>query len=48
MTAKERVTMIRLINKAEKHPEFAKKLVIEAAGISLQIQDIDTRGLTAV
>ncbi len=44
MTAKERIMTIRLVEKAEKHPEFAKKLVIEAASKKAYAQRILTRG----
>ncbi len=49
MTTKERIIILRLIEKAEKQPEFAKKLVIEAAsGKNLRIKDFDPRGLTVM
>ncbi len=47
MTVKERITTIRLIQKAEKQPEFAKKLVTEAACANLRIKETDPKGLTA-
>lgn len=33
MSAKERILMIRLMEKLEKHPAYAKVLGIEATGI---------------
>ncbi len=39
--------MIRLMEKAEKHPKFAKKLVTEATGTNLRIKETDPKGLTA-
>ncbi len=48
LTAKERILMIRLLEKAEKHPEFAKKLVTEAADTNLRIKETDPKGLTTV
>ncbi len=48
MTARERIIMIRLMEKAEKHPEFAEKLVIEAASANLRIKETDPKGLTSV
>ncbi len=48
MTAKERIIMIRLMEKAGKKPEFAKKLVIEATGTNLRIKETDPNGLTTV
>ncbi len=32
MNVRERILILRLLEKAEKHPEFAKKLVVEATG----------------
>ncbi len=46
MTAKERIIMIRFLEKAGKHPEFAKKLVTEAAGTNLRIKEHAPKGLT--
>ena len=47
MTAKERILMIRLMEKLEKHPAYAKALGIEAAGAQ-EYQNIesDPMGLT--
>ncbi len=46
MTARERIIMIRLMEKAEKQPEFAKKLVTEATSTNLRIKETDPKGLT--
>lgn len=47
MTAKERVLMIRLMGKIEKHPAYAKTLAVEATGaVSNQKKEFDRQGLT--
>ncbi len=40
--------MIRLIEKAQRQPEFAKKLVSEATATSLRKKKLDPKGLTPV
>lgn len=47
MTVRERILMIRLMEKLEKHPAYAKALGIEAAGAK-EHQNIkpDPKGLT--
>ena len=47
LTARERVLMIRLMEKLEKHPTYAKTLGIEAAGaVNNQNMESDPKGLT--
>ena len=49
MTARERILMIRLMEKLENHPTYAKALVVEAAGaVKNQNKQSDPRGLTGV
>ncbi len=43
MSVKERILMIRLLEKAEKYPEFTKKLVTEATGNGKQMNNDITR-----
>ena len=47
MTVRERILVIRLMEKLEKHPTYAKALGIEAAGAK-EYQNIesDPKGLT--
>ena len=47
MTARERILMIRLMEKLEKHPAYAMLLGIEAAGAAYH-QNMETysKGLT--
>ena len=49
MTARERILMIRLMEKLEQHPTYAMLLGIEATGV-VRNQDIepDPKGLTSV
>ena len=48
LTARERVLMIRLMEKLEKHPTYAKTLGIEAAGaVNNQNMESDPKGLTS-
>ena len=48
LTARERILMIRLMEKLEKHPTYAKTLGIEATGAKNN-QNIksDSKGLTS-
>ena len=47
MSAKERILMIRLMEKLEKHPAYAKALGIEATGVTNhQNKKTDPTGLT--
>ena len=47
MCVKERILMIRLLEKMERHPAYAKSLGIEAAGaVKNQNETIDPKGLT--
>ena len=47
LTARERVLMIRLMEKLEKHPTYAKTLGIEATGKAVnQNMESDPKGLT--
>ena len=47
MTARERVLMIRLMEKLEKHPTYAMLLGIEATGKAInQNMESDPKGLT--
>ena len=49
LTARERVLMIRLMEKLEKHPTYAKTLGIEATGaVNNQNMESDPKGLTSV
>ena len=49
MTVRKRILMIRLIEKLEKHPAYARALGIEATGaIRNQNRESDPKGLTAV
>ena len=46
MTARERILMIRLMEKLEKHPTYAKTLGIEATGaVNNQNMESDPKGL---
>ena len=48
MTARERVLMIRLMEKLEKHPTYAKTLGIEAtSAVNNQNMESDPKGLTS-
>ena len=48
LTARERVLMIRLMEKLEKHPTYAKTLGIEATGaVNNQNMESDPKGLTS-
>ena len=48
LTARERILMIRLMEKLEKHPTYAKALGIEAAGaVNNQNMESDPKGLTS-
>ena len=46
MRARERILMIRLMEKLEKHPAYAKTLGIEATGVINQNKKTDPKGLT--
>ena len=47
MTARERILIIRLMEKLEKHPTYAKTLGIEATGaVNNQNMESDPKGLT--
>ena len=47
MNPKERILMIRLVEKLEKHPTYAKALGIEAAGAEARRnRKDDPKGLT--
>ena len=47
MTARERILMIRLMEKLEKHPTYAMLLGIEATGtVNHQNRKNDPKGLT--
>ncbi|MBQ5865106.1 MAG: hypothetical protein IIW56_00310 [Oscillospiraceae bacterium] len=49
MRAKERVLMLRLMEKLQKHPDFAKTLGIEATSVMHDPdQKIDQKGLATV
>lgn len=49
MTARERILMIRLMEKLKKYPTYAKALAIEAAGAAkIQKNSIDPEGLADV
>ena len=48
MSARERILMIRLMEKLEKHPTYAKTLGIEATGaVNNQNMESDPKGLTS-
>ncbi|MBQ1170364.1 MAG: hypothetical protein IIX49_05985 [Oscillospiraceae bacterium] len=48
MTARERILIIRLMEKLEKHPAYAKTLGIEATGaVNNQNMESDLQGLTS-
>lgn len=48
LTARERVLMIRLMEKLEKHPTYAKTLGIEATGaVNNQNMESDPKGLAS-
>ena len=48
MSARERILMIRLMEKLEKHPAYAKALGIEATGVTNhQRRKNDPKGLTS-
>ena len=48
LTARERILMIRLMEKLEKHPTDAKTLGIEATGaVNNQNMESDPKGLTS-
>ena len=48
LTARERVLMIRLMEKLKKHPTYAKTLGIEATGaVNNQNMESDPKGLTS-
>lgn len=47
MTAKERILMIRLIDKMEQYPAYAKALVIEAdGGVNQQNTESNLKGFS--
>ena len=49
MRVKERILMLRLMEKLQKHPDFAKTLGIEATSvIHYPDQKIDPKGLATV
>ena len=49
LTARERILMIRLMEKLEKYPTYAKTLGIEATGaVNNQNMESDPKGLTSV
>ncbi len=48
MTTGERIIMIRLMEKAGKYPEFAKKLGIEVASNNLRIKGIDPKSFAVL
>lgn len=49
MSVKERILMIRLMEKLQKHPDFAKTLGIEATSVMHDPdQKIDPKGLATV
>ena len=48
LTARERILIIRLMEKLEKHPTYAKTLGIEATGaVNNQKMESDPKGLTS-
>ena len=49
MTTRERILMIRLVEKLERYPTFAKTLGVEATGIvTNQRTDTQPKGLIAM
>ena len=49
MSVKERILMLRLMEKLHKHPDFAKTLGIEATSVMHDTnQKIDPKGLATV
>ena len=49
MTTRERILMIRLMEKLEQHPTYAKTLGIEAtSAVNNQNMELDPKGLTSV
>ena len=49
MSTRERILMIRLMEKIEKHPTYAKTLGIEAtSAVNNQNRNKDPKGLTSV
>ena len=47
MTVRERILMIRLMERMDKHPAYAKTLGIEATGaVNNQNRKTDPKGLT--
>lgn len=49
MSAKERILMLRLMEKLKKHPDFAKVLGVEAPGVENDLNtETESKGLTAV
>ena len=49
MSVKERILMLRLMEKLQRHPDFAKTLGIEATGVRHDPdQKIDPKGLATV
>ena len=49
LTARERILMIRLMEKLEKHPAYAKLLGVEAADLEdNQNRKTDPKGLTSM
>ena len=49
MSTRERILMIRLMEKIEEHPTYAKTLGLEAAGaVNNQNKESDPKGLTSV
>ena len=48
LTIRERILMIRLMEKLDKHPTYAKTLGIEATGaVNNQNMESDPKGLTS-
>ena len=48
LSAKERILMIRLMDKLEKHPAYAKTLGVEAtSAVKNQNMESDPKGLTS-
>ena len=49
VSTRERILMIRLVEKLEKHPTYAKTLGIEAtSAVKNQNLDVDSKGLAAM